>query len=75
MCTECSYFSSAIALFNALMETVFAAIIGFGGASPLLCQFYHSSAKISHTDVNFSDIFGKLAGLLALITWIWIMIL
>ena len=40
-------FSSAIALFTAILQSVFATIIGFGnGDSPFLCQFYHSSTNL-----------------------------
>ena len=52
MCTEDSYFSSVLALSTAFLESIFVTIIGYGGVSPFLCQFYHSSVKV-FTDVNY----------------------
>lgn len=72
-------FLSAIALFTSVLQSIFATIIGFGdGDSPFLCQFNYSGAILVprfFIVVDLPVVFGKLAGLLALITWIWIAVL
>ena len=75
---QVSSFFIIFILLDAVLQSVFGTLAGFiNGESPCLCQSNHSYNKVVNklATWRFPDVFGKLAGALSVVTWIWIAIL